>query len=63
MKKKLEIIKTIDSLLKGEHNLTSEQRINLTELRIQTKKSKSYGDLKTIGLDIVKIVVAYFKSP
>ena len=63
MKKKLEIIEQLDSLLDGDYNFTKEQRNALTELREQTTKSNTYGDLKSIGIGILKIVVAYFKDP
>lgn len=63
MKKDLEFIKTIDSLLNGEHNLSEEQQEQLVELKKQITKSKTFGDLKSIAKEFLQLLIVYFKDP
>ncbi len=59
MTEKIQFIETIDSLLEGEHNLSSEQKQQLIELKEYITKSKTFENLKSIGTDFLHLIIAY----
>ncbi len=62
MTEKIQFIETIDSLLEGEHNLSNEQRQQLIEYKEDITKSKTYGDLKAILIELGRFIILCFKD-